>query len=400
MTVPTGKLKVLHLTLNLDIGGGQQVVRTLVEYLAGDTCTPVVCAFKDGPLRQEIEQLGIKVELVPPRRYSVIAFPWFVADMVRILRSLTQIVKQYDIDAIQTHLLSTLAFLTLCLRWTTRVRAIFWTFHSANFVLTANQLPRFRWLLGPKRYVHKLIYRLAVRWVSGYIAVSEQVKDSLVQVIGPIQDKIAVICNGVDLKRYSRPVDKPLVRRQLGLDAQAFLIIMVGTLREPKGHCYMIEAMSELVPRHPNMHALFVGDGELREELQAQVARLGLVEHIHFLGNRSDVPDLLAASDLFALPSLWEGLSMALLEAMASGLPIMASAVSGTVQAITAGETGLLFPAGDVPAFVAAIEQVLSNPARAQQMGLAARQRVEAEFSADQQAKAHIALYRQALGAD
>jgi L-malate glycosyltransferase len=397
MPLSTGKLRVMHLILNLDIGGGQQVVRTLVEYLAEDECAPIVCAFKDGPLRQEIEQLGIKVELVPPRRYSIIAFPWFVADMVRVLRSLTRLVRQYDIDVIQTHLLSTLAFLTLCLRWTTRIHAIFWTFHSANFVLTANQLPRFRWQLGPKRYVHKLIYRLAARWVSGYIAVSEQVKDSLVQVIGPIQDKIVVICNGVDLKRYSRPVDKALVRSRLGLDAQAFLIIMVGTLREPKGHCYMIEAMSELVSRHPNMHALFVGDGELREELRAQAARLGLVEHIHFLGNRSDVPDLLAASDLFALPSLWEGLSMALLEAMASGLPIVASAVSGTVQVMLPDETGLLVPPKDVPKLVEAIEQLLSNPTRAQSMGTAARQRVETEFSAEKQAGEHLALYRRLL---
>jgi glycosyltransferase involved in cell wall biosynthesis len=228
--------------------------------------------------------------------------------------------------------------------------------------------------------------------------VSEQVKDSLVQVIGPkIQDQIAVICNGVDLKRYSRPVDKALVRSRLGLDAQAFLIIMVGTLREPKGHCYMIEAMSELVSRHPNMHALFVGDGELREELQAQATRLGLVEHIHFLGNRSDVPDLLAASDLFALPSLWEGLSMALLEAMASGLPIVASAVSGTVQVMLPNETGLLVPPKDVPKLVEAIEQIVSDPACALRMGATARRRVQAEFSAQKQADEHLALYRRAL---
>ena len=134
-----------------------------------------------------------------------------------------------------------------------------------------------------------------------------------------------------------------------------------------------------------------------REELQAQVAGLNLGKHIHFLGNRHDVSDLLAASDVFVLPSLWEGLSMALLEAMASGLPIVASKVSGTVQAILPNETGLLIPPGDVQRLTEAIEQMLDDPVRAQAMGAAARRRVEAEFSAEKQADDHIALYRRLL---
>jgi glycosyltransferase involved in cell wall biosynthesis len=183
----------------------------------------------------------------------------------------------------------------------------------------------------------------------------------------------------------------------LGLEAGAFLIILVGTLREVKGHRYMIQAMPALVSQHPNIQTLFVGDGELKEELQAQVATLNLGAHIRFLGNRQDVPELLAASDLFVLPSLWEGLSMALLEAMATGLPIVASAVSGTVQVIVPDETGLLVPPKDVPQLVQAIEQLVSNPVRARSMGVAAQRRVEAEFSAQKQAQEHLALYRRAM---
>jgi glycosyltransferase involved in cell wall biosynthesis len=124
---------------------------------------------------------------------------------------------------------------------------------------------------------------------------------------------------------------------------------------------------------------------------------LNLGEHIHFLGNRHDVPDLLAASDIFVLPSLWEGLSMALLEAMASGLPIVASEVSGTVQVVIPNETGLLVPPGDVQKLTEAIKQLLSDPTRAQAMGAAAKQRVEAEFSAQKQADEHLTLYRRLL---
>jgi glycosyltransferase involved in cell wall biosynthesis len=220
----------------------------------------------------------------------------------------------------------------------------------------------------------------------------------MIDVIGPIDRKITVICNGVDTKRYGQSVDRVLVRSQLGLAANARLIAMVGTLKKVKGHCYMIETMASLVSQFPDLHLLFIGDGELRDELEAQVAALDLCERVHFLGNRHDVPDLLAASDIFVLPSLWEGLSMALLEAMASGLPVVASKVSGTVQAIIPNQTGLLVPPGDVERLTEAIRQLLSDPVRAQAMGAAARRRVEAEFSAKKQANEHLALYHRLLG--
>ena len=115
------------------------------------------------------------------------------------------------------------------------------------------------------------------------------------------------------------------------------------------------------------------------------------------LGNRDDVPDLLAASDLFVLPSLWEGLPMALIEAMASGLPIVATEVSGTIRVMVPGQTGILVPPGDAQKLAEAILQLLSDPERARAMGKAARRRVEREFSAQKQAEEHLALYHRLL---
>lgn len=159
----------------------------------------------------------------------------------------------------------------------------------------------------------------------------------------------------------------------------------------------MVEAMALVMPRHPDLHVLFIGDGDLREELQAQVKNLNLDQHIHFLGNRHDVPQLLAASDFFVLPSLREGLSMALLEAMATGLPIVATEISGAVQAIIPNETGILVPPGDARQLAKAIEQLITDPIQAKAMGKAAKQRVETEFSARKQAEEHLALYRHLL---
>jgi glycosyltransferase involved in cell wall biosynthesis len=397
MAKQTSKLNVMHIILNLETGGAQEVVRTLVEYLASDDCLPVVCTFRDGPLRREIEQLGIKVELLPPRRYSVIAFPLFLVDMIRILQSLARLVSKHEIDVVQTHLLRSLDFLVLFLRYTTCLRVVLWTFHSAKFVLAETELTKHKWLLKPKRYAHRLLYRRTLHLVNGFIAVSDQVKESMVKVIGPIQDKITVIHNGVDVKRYGHPVDKARLCSQLGLKANARLIAVVGTLREPKGHRYLVEAMATVAPQYPDVHVLFIGEGHLREELQAQVEEQSLGQQIHFLGNRNDVPALLAASELFVLPSLWEGLSMALLEAMAAGKPVVATAVSGTTQVMIPGETGLVIPPHDSRALAGAITQLLSNPAQAQAMGRAAKQHVNMNFSAQKQADEHLALYRRLL---
>jgi len=395
-----GKLTVMQVISNLNIGGAQEVVRTLVKYLASDDCQPIVCTFQDGPLRQSIERLGIKVEMLPQRRYSIVAVPLFVVDMIRILKSLAKLVKKYNVDVIQTHLLKSLDFLVLFLLYTTRLRVVLWTFHNTNFELTADMLPKYKWLLTPKKHAYRFSYRLASRLVSGFIAVSEKVKRAMVETIGPIEDKITVICNGVDTRRYKHTLDKTLVRSQLGLEPNTRLIAVVATLKEQKGHRYLIDAVASIVPRCPDLHVLFIGDGDLREELQGQVQRLNLGDHIHFLGNRHDIPELLGVSDFFVLPSLWEGLPMALLEAMAAGLPIVATEVSGTVQVMIPNETGILVPPGDAQQLAQAVEQLISDLPRARAMGSAAKQRVEAEFSAKRQANEHLMLYHRLLNGD
>ena len=112
------KLNVMQIILDLDIGGAQEVVRTLVEYLASDDCTPIVCTFKDGPLRQDIERLGIAVEVLPPRRYGIVALPLFIFDMIRIWRALARFIEKHNVDVVQTHLLRSLDFLVLFLLYT------------------------------------------------------------------------------------------------------------------------------------------------------------------------------------------------------------------------------------------------------------------------------------------
>jgi len=391
------KINVMHVIADLNIGGGQEAVRTLVEYQASDGCQPIVCTFKDGPLRQEIEHMGIRVEILPARRHDVVALPFFIADMARIWRSLACLVKEYRIDVVQTHLLRSLDFLVLLLLYTTDVRVVLWTFQNANFEMPVSDSQKHKWSVMLKNRSHRLLYRLSSRLVSGFVAVSDEVERAIADIIRPVPGKITVICNAVDVRRYGKPVDRMSLRNQLGLRPDAYVIAVVATFKEQKGHRYLIEAMASIVPQYPGVHVLLIGDGDLRAAMEAQVEALNLREHIHFLGTRKDVPALLATCDLFVLPSLWEGLSVALLEAAATGLPVVATRVSGTVQVVVPGKTGILVPPGDAQHLARAIEQLMTDPAQARAMGMAAKRRAEEEFSAQRQADEHLALYRRLL---
>jgi glycosyltransferase involved in cell wall biosynthesis len=369
------------------------VVRTLADFLARNGCVSVVCSFSDGPLRAEIERHGIPVEILPERRYSVIAFPLFIREMIRTRRTLAALVKKYEVDVIQTHLLRSLDFLVLSLQ-TRAGPLVFWTFHNALFDLREDHLDKHKWLLRPKRAAHHFFYQLGSRIASGLIAVSEDVRKAVLDAMPGIPpEKISVISNRVDVSRYGRCRRRDEIRAALGFGDVEHLMTVVAILKTQKGHAVLLDALAKVAGKHPQLHVLIAGDGELRPELENRSRELHLESQVHFLGTRKDIPDLLSASDSFVLPSLWEGMPMALIEAMASGLPVVATDVSGTREVMVDGETGLMVPPGDPDQLAQAIDQILSNPAQADAMGAAGRRRVETSFSAQTQAKEYLALF-------
>ncbi len=210
-----------------------------------------------------------------------------------------------------------------------------------------------------------------------------------------LQGKVSVIPNSVDLKRYNQVMDRKAIRSELGLSPEHQVFAVVATFKKQKGHRYLIEATAAVISQFPDIRLLLIGDGELRDELKAQTQALSLNEHVHFLGLRTDVPKLLGASDYFVLPSLWEGLPVSLIEAMAAGIPVIATQVSGTKDVMIHNQTGLLVPPGEIEALKDAMQQFLTHPEQAKKMGEAARNRVAENFSAEQQADAYLSLYQQ-----
>jgi glycosyltransferase involved in cell wall biosynthesis len=223
------------------------------------------------------------------------------------------------------------------------------------------------------------------------VCVSQAVADFSTSQGRLLPKKIVVIRNGVDVARFAEAV--PADVTTLGIPRGSQVLLTIGRLDRQKGLATLIDAATIVAPRFPQAHFLLVGDGPQRTDLDHLIREKGLAGRIHLAGWRPDVPELLAAGTALILPSLWEGLPNVVLEAMAAGLPVVATRVEGTSELVIDGRTGLLVPAQAPQDLAFAIEQILSDPAHARTMGQSARERATAEFSWDKMVDQYCELY-------
>ncbi len=251
---------------------------------------------------------------------------------------------------------------------------------------------------------------LAARMTTRVIAVGEASRATVCRLARLSSSAVQVIPNGIDLRRFgpASGLQSALVRDELRIDAVAPLAIHVAGLRPVKDQLTLLHAWrlvlasrSQAPPGNarpggsasPAPVLLLVGDGPCREELISAVRGLGIQDQVRFLGERSDVEVLLPACDVFVLSSRTEGLSLAILEAMACGLPVVATSVGGNPELVRDGETGRLTPARDAERLAQALADVLSNPALARRMGAAARGFVETRHNLETMGDQYVALY-------
>jgi glycosyltransferase involved in cell wall biosynthesis len=175
------------------------------------------------------------------------------------------------------------------------------------------------------------------------------------------------------------------------------VLVTVARLTEAKGHRYLLQALPRLLETWPHLCCVFVGNGELRDQLQRLVRELAIERSCRFVGIREDIADILAAADVVVLPSLSEGFPFVLLEALAMGCPVVASRVNGIPELIENRKTGLLVPARDPRALDAAIREVLSDPTAASQMGAEGRALVHERFTADHMVANTTAIFDAAM---
>jgi glycosyltransferase involved in cell wall biosynthesis len=379
---------VMLLTPNLDIGGAQETIRALAKYFPRKGVGVVVCTFRDGDLRPEIERMGVPVEVLPDRTHSVVALPQFLREMYRRRKDLLDLCAKHQVDVIQTQGLGSMDFLAMTL---SRRTPVWWTIQNAEFQLRPEHLPSLPWLFRVKRLAHRILYWFGHSLVSGVIAVSTETATSYSSYSARTKNVFTVL-NAVDTELYPAYIDRAEVRAGIGVGPDETLAIVVATFKRQKGHEYLVRAVSETVEDLPRLQVAFVGDGELRPEIEKIVRDLNLSDRFLFLRSRRDVPALLAASDFFVLPSLWEGLSVALLEAMASEVPVIATDVSGTRSLIVDDETGILVPPGQVEPLATALRSLAADP-EATVRARRARELVDREYSVDAQVEHLIELF-------
>jgi glycosyltransferase involved in cell wall biosynthesis len=252
-------------------------------------------------------------------------------------------------------------------------------------------------------YLKRYVQRLVLRWGAQRVTlVAATARAEAAHYFGLPIDQIVPLPNAIDLRRLEPAlrVDRAAKRGELGIPTDAPLVCSVARLDPVKGHRFLLDAVSQLGPCHSRGHYVFAGigsHGDRDEEarLIAQAERLGLAHRIHFVGERSDVLEIVAASDLFVLPSLMEGLSRALLESMGLGVPVIATNVGGNPDVLTDGETGWSIEPSDPVALRNALEEALSRPDLAAERAARAQALIVERFSM----QAHLAqletLYRE-----
>jgi len=312
----------------LKVGGAEEIILNISKYINKEKFDLEIAVLEDdmSPIGEEIQAIGITIH-----RLNCAHSPFDIRKTIRLFK----LIKELKPDIIHAHLFDS-------------------NFHARIASITAKNLNN----VNSKIIIHEhntykqkeklfglpiLIDNYLSKYTHKIIAISDAVKEFTVMQQKIDESNIEVIRNCIATEKYFLSNDKHCLREKLGLPPNCFLLIIVGSLTNQKGHKYLIEAMKDLDEEDV---LLVVGDGPLRNELLGKVQDYELTDKVFFLGQRRDVPFLLAASDLFVLPSLWEGQGLVLLEAMASGLPVVASNVGGVPEVIS-DETGYLLEPGN-----------------------------------------------------
>ncbi|TAK11328.1 MAG: glycosyltransferase [Anaerolineae bacterium] len=248
----------------------------------------------------------------------------------------------------------------LPLAWLAGVRARVATHHG--YIEGTGKLER--WLHG--RLVNSGIARRLV-------AVSAQVAEQAVNEEGVRKARVRVIENGIQPLPPSTPAARAELRQELGIAEKELLVLTVARFKIQKGYTYLMDAIPQAMTACPQAVFAFAGDGPLRAEMQVKAKTLGIEQNVRFLGVREDVPALLGAADVYVMPSLWEGLPIALLEAMSLGLPCVVTAVEGVRDILRDGENGRLVAPEDAAGLAKAMVETLNDPTGRARMGAAAQ---------------------------
>ena len=366
-------MKALLLCQNLNVGGAEEVVLGEATHLGRQGIEAGVVALTGrGPVAEEIAGAGIPVHHVPgnpgPRD------PGAFLRVVRLLR-------RERPEVVHTYLMVAGLYARLA------------AFAAGVPVVVAAEQNVYAH--KPRR--HAMLERALAARTFRIVACCRTVGDFYRRQTGVPAEKIEVIYNAVRFSRLPTDADRAPARARLGLPDDALVLGTLGRLTEQKGQRTLLQAVASLVSDHPSLMLFLAGQGPLRSALEVEAGRLGLADRVRFLGVRRDRDTLFAAMDAFVLPSRWEGLSLALVEAMGASRAVVATEVGGNPEIVTDGETGLLVPPDDSVALTAALAELLGDAERRRALGARAADEARRRFAIEAHVGQLAQLYRRGV---
>lgn len=355
----TRPLRVCHVSLTLKTGGLERILADLARHHNPAVCEPMFLAIREtGRFADEIRSLGCLVHQLQP------------AGRLAQLREMAHWFRHERIDVVHTHNTYPHLYATLAARWA-GVPVVIQTRHGQR---------------AGHGWKSRISYRWAAKLVDRVVAVSDDAAGLCVHADGLRQSKVQRIWNGIDLSEfdYHGPVAEPIA-------------VSVARLSAEKDFPTLLRATALAAAQVPDLRLRIVGDGPERPKLESLVKELEISQRVEFLGERRDVPELLKHAGFFVTASLTEGISLTLLEAMAVGLPVIATAVGGNPEIVVDDVTGRLCPAGDPDALAAAMVAMCRRSTDWLAMGRAGRDRVCDEFDVRRMASDYEALYRELM---
>lgn len=346
----TRKIRIAFLidTIDEKMGGTETQLAMLLERIDRRRFEPYLCFLRDSAW------FRAKRSLCPQYNVDIASF-YRPVSWARILR-FSGFLRSQRIDILQIHFRDSNIAGTIAAK-IARVPIVLATRRNAGYWHNRLELGLLK-LLNPG--------------ASRFVVNSQAVKQHVQKVEGVPPEKIELIYNGVVLGAFKAD-DASVregVRMELGIPANSPILILVANLRPVKAIDVFLESVARIATEHPDAHVVIAGEGDERKKLETMALSLGLATRVHFVGSRADIPRLLKASNIGVLSSNSEGLSNAIIEYMAAGLPVVCTAVGGNLELVTDDVNGYVVPVGDSEAMAEAINRLLANPARARALGV------------------------------
>ena len=369
---PDKKIHIAFLVHTYGFGGLENMVTNLVNHIDPDRFKSTIITF--APLKP----LNNRVDF---NHVQVISLNKNDGNNLMLIYKIYRMLKKVGVDIVQTH------------NWGTAIEGIL----GAKLARIPGIVHAERGTIEDRKR-NIVLQRFLWGFADQVLSVSEAHRKKLTNIIGFPHEQVKVIVNGVDTERFfPNPEIKEVIRKNLGLKKGSFCIGTVGSLRTVKNQSLLVNACRVILSHFDQVEVLIVGAGPLESQLKQKVKTLGLSEKFLFAGAQPNIPGILNALDIFVLPSRSEGMPNAVLEAMACGIPTIATSVGGVPEVIEDGKNGLLIASEDEPHLIQALKELIQNHEKRQMIGIEGRRRIVSNFNLKKMIVEYQVLYESLL---